>query len=77
MAIQLKDKEFGRFFKRLGQRIRQLRTQKGMTQEDMLSYGFSTRHYQRIEAGLSINVKTALRLCKIFEISLSELFEDF
>lgn len=74
MAIQLKDKEFDRFFKRLGQRIRQLRMQKGMTQEDMLSYGFSTRHYQRIEAGLPINVKTAVRLCKVFEIELSELF---
>jgi len=76
MAIQLKDKEFDRFFKRLGQKIRQLRTQKGMTQEDMLSYGFSTRHYQRIEAGLPINIKTALRLCKAFGLDLSKLFAD-
>ena len=75
MAIRLTDKELDRFFKRLGQRVRKLRMDKGMVQEDMLSYGFSTRHYQRIEAGLPINLKTAYRLCKIFEVSFSELFE--
>ena len=75
MAILLTDKELDRFFKRLGQRVRKLRIDRGMVQEDMLSYGFSTRHYQRIEAGLPINLKTAYRLCKVFGIGLSELFE--
>lgn len=75
MAIRLTDKELERFFKRLGQRVRQLRMDRDMVQEDMLSHGFSTRHYQRIEAGLPINIKTAYRLCKVFGISLSELFD--
>lgn len=75
MAIRLTDKEIERFFKRLGQRVRKLRMDQGLVQEDMLSHGFSTRHYQRIEAGLPINLKTAYRLCKVFGISISELFE--
>jgi len=69
-------KEYERFFKKLGQRIRQLRLDRGMVQEDLMSHDFSTRHYQRIEAGLPINVITALRLCKVFKINLSDLFKD-
>jgi DNA-binding XRE family transcriptional regulator len=75
MASRLTDKEFEKLFKRLGQRVRKLRMDRGMVQEDMLSHGFSTRHYQRIEAGLPINLKTAYRLCKVFGVSFSELFE--
>ena len=51
-----------------------MRLDRELVQEDMMAYGFSTRHYQRIEAGLPINIKTALRLCKAFKIKLSDLF---
>lgn len=69
------EKEFLAFFKKLGQRVRQLRLEREMVQEDMLEHGFATRHYQRIEAGLPINIKTAIRLCRAFKIKLSDLFE--
>lgn len=75
LATGSKSNEYDRFFRKLGQRVRELRYEKGMVQEDMLEYGFSTRHYQRIEAGLPINVITALRICKVFKISLSDLFK--
>ncbi len=42
-----------RFFLRLGKRIRKLREKRGLSQEDMISYGFSARHWQQIEAGRS------------------------
>ena len=74
MATQ-QDKSFEKFFKALGQRIRALRLERSMVQEDMMNFGFSTRHYQRIEAGLPINIKTALRLCKAFKIDLPTLFK--
>jgi len=75
MSTQSRNKEFNQFFKQLGQRIRKLRLSREMVQEDMISYGFATRHYQRIEAGFPINIKTAIRLCKAFKIKLTELFE--
>ena len=57
------------FFLRLGKRVRQLRRAHGHSQEDMISYGFSARHWQQIEAGRPITVLTLLRICATFEIS--------
>ena len=62
-----------RFFLRLGRRVRELRTERGNSQEDMISHGFSARHWQQIEAGRPITVSTLLRICAIFEISVEHL----
>jgi transcriptional regulator with XRE-family HTH domain len=40
-----------KFFKALGQRVRKARKAKGYSQEDMISFGFSARHWQQTEAG--------------------------
>jgi hypothetical protein len=40
-----------------------------LTQEDMISYGFSVRHWQMIEAGRPITVFTMLRICEAFGIA--------
>jgi transcriptional regulator with XRE-family HTH domain len=50
------------FFRRLGGRIKALRQQAGYTQEDMISFGFSARHWQQIEAGRPITLTTLLRV---------------
>jgi DNA-binding Xre family transcriptional regulator len=42
----------------------------------MISYGFSVRHWQMIEAGRPITVFTLLRVCEAFEISLEELVAE-
>jgi DNA-binding Xre family transcriptional regulator len=39
----------------------------------MISYGFSLRHWQMIEAGRPITVFTLLRVCSAFEISPEQL----
>ena len=62
-----------RFFLRLGKRIRQLREGRGHSQEDMIYYGFSARHWQQIEAGRSITVSTLLRICAVFETPIDRL----
>jgi transcriptional regulator with XRE-family HTH domain len=62
-----------RFFLRLGERIRELRKKRGHSQEDMISYGFSARHWQQIEAGRPITVSTLLRICAVFETSIDRL----
>ena len=43
------------------------------SQEDMMSFGFSTRHWQQIEAGRPITVTTPLRICEVFEITMEKL----
>jgi transcriptional regulator with XRE-family HTH domain len=62
-----------KFFHRLGVRVRELRTERGHSQEDMMSYGFSARHWQQIETGRSITVSTLLRICAVFGISVERL----
>ena len=61
------------FFRALGQRVRELRKRKKLTQEDMISFGFSARHWQQIEAGRAITVKTLLRICDTFGVPIGRL----
>jgi transcriptional regulator with XRE-family HTH domain len=51
------------FFVGLGHRIRDLRNERGYSQEDMISFGFSARHWQQVEAGRPITIATLLRIC--------------
>jgi transcriptional regulator with XRE-family HTH domain len=62
-----------RFFQRLGERVREFRKKQGHSQEDMISYGFSARHWQQIEAGRPVTVSTLLRICAVFGTSLEHL----
>lgn len=62
-----------KFFKALGQRIRGLRKKNGYSQEDMISFGFSARHWQQIEAGRPITVRTLLRVCDVFKTRMDQI----
>ncbi len=62
-----------KFFRALGRRIRELRRKGGHTQEDMISFGFSARHWQQIEAGRPITVTTLLRICETFRVPMAKL----
>ena len=64
---------YGRFFRALGHRIQSLRQERRLTQEDMIAYGFSVRHWQMIEAGRPITVFTLLRVCEAFDIPIDQL----
>jgi len=64
-----------KFFKNLGQRVKKLRKKRGYSQEDMISFGFSARHWQQIEAGRPITVTTLLRICETFQVSTGRLVE--
>jgi transcriptional regulator with XRE-family HTH domain len=61
------------FFRALGQRVKELRRRRKLSQEDMISFGFSARHWQQIEAGRPITVKTLLRICEAFDVPLVRL----
>jgi transcriptional regulator with XRE-family HTH domain len=62
-----------KFFRALGRRIRNLRTKQKYSQEDMISFGFSARHWQQIEAGRPITVTTLLRICDTFHVPMARL----
>jgi transcriptional regulator with XRE-family HTH domain len=61
------------FFLALGTKVRKLRKGRGYSQEDMMSFGFSTRHWQQVEAGRPITVTTLLRICEVFKVSMAKL----
>ena len=66
-----------KFFKLFGARVKKLRLKAGLTQEDMMDFGFSVRFYQRIEAGKPIHMKTVFKLADALGISLKQLFAKF
>ena len=64
---------YRRYFRALGHRIRSYRTARELIQEDMISYGFSVRHWQMIEAGRPITMFTLLRVCEAFQVVPEQL----
>jgi len=63
------------FFRALGIRIRELRKKHGYTQEDMIGFGFSARHWQQIEAGRPITLRTLLRIAGTFGVRAAQLID--
>lgn len=69
-----KDTELDRkFFAALGQRIQALRKRRGYSQEDMISFGYTVRYWQRIEAGKPITLRTLLRICRILGTTVESM----
>jgi transcriptional regulator with XRE-family HTH domain len=64
-----------RFFKALGQRVKELRKRRGYSQEDMITFGFSARHWQQIEAGRPITMTTLLRICDAFKVRIAVIVQ--
>ena len=61
--------------RQIGLRLKELRLAKGLRQEDLEKWDFSYRYYGMIERGLvNPSLDTLLRLCKIFDVNLLELF---
>ena len=62
--------------KRIAENIKKVRKQKGLTQENMVDYGFNYRHYQKIESGsYSMNLYTLHRLAQAFNTNVKNLLE--
>jgi len=57
----------------LGKRVKELRKRRGFSQEDMISFGFSARHWQQIEAGRPITLTTLLRISDALETRVEKL----
>jgi hypothetical protein len=69
-------KDQSKLFKILGAEIRKRRILKEMTLEDMQDHGFSSAHFQKIEAGKkAINLYTAYRIALALKTKLSDLIK--
>jgi len=66
------------FFIKLGKRIKKLRNEKGLRQEDMEERGIAYKYYQRIESPGSkpanITMRTLLKIADTLEVEPHELF---
>ncbi|BBO72706.1 hypothetical protein DSCW_01230 [Desulfosarcina widdelii] len=68
--------DFNALKKRFGIRLKKLRLDRGLRQEDLEKWGFSYRHYGRLERGLvNPTLETMVKLCQVFEITLPEMFK--
>jgi transcriptional regulator with XRE-family HTH domain len=65
-----------KFFRRLGSRLRDLRVERGLSQEDMVLYGFSGKHWQQLESGRPITVTTLLRACETLGVNMETLVRE-
>ena len=58
----------------IGNRLRVLRKERGLRQEDMEKFGISYKYYQRIEAGkVNVTLKTLEKIAKAFGVDPSDL----
>ncbi len=63
-----------KFLKKLGARLRALRTAKGWTLEDVEEHGWkSWQHLQKIESGKNITIVTVRKIAALYKIPLSKL----
>ncbi len=63
------------FIYKLASKIKKLRRARGLTQEDMVQYGFNYRHYQKIESGgHSPSLSSVYRLAVAFDVEVTDLF---
>ena len=63
-------------YQNLGQRIEELRKEKGLTQEELAEKsGLHRAYFWDIENGRNISIKTAYNVARALGIKLSELFD--
>jgi DNA-binding XRE family transcriptional regulator len=73
--MKLED-EYNSLLRKIAGNIKRLRNEKGITQEEMTKFGFSYRHYQKIESGAySPNFFTLFRVSKAFKVKISDLLD--
>jgi hypothetical protein len=56
--------------------MRELRLGHELSQEDMILFGFSGKHWQQLEAGRPITVTTLLRACEALGVTMAEVVKD-
>lgn len=72
------NREFERYTKKVQKKIKELRLQHGLSQEDLMQYDLSLRTVQRIEKegeAANLTLLTLFKLCKAFGVKPCELLD--
>jgi DNA-binding XRE family transcriptional regulator len=70
------EKDYDALLERISKNIKKLRNDPGLTQENMIDYGFNYRHYQRLESGTySPSLSTLHKCAKVFEVRIADLLK--
>lgn len=65
-------------YKKVGERIEELRKDRGLTQEELAEKaGLNRSYFWDIENGRNISIKTLGKLTQVLNITLSEFFKNF
>lgn len=56
--------------------MREIRLAHSLSQEDMILFGFSGKHWQQLEGGRPITVTTLLRACEALGVTMAEVVRD-
>lgn len=66
-----------RFQKQVAQRIKQLRLRRGLKQKDFTKFGYTVRHYQKIENGnLNLTLKTLFKISRALNADVRDFLHD-
>lgn len=69
--------DYDAFLVDLGRRVKELRTQRGLSHRAMISeHGFHLNQLHRIESGNGVSVQTLLKLCAAFDLRIEDLLRD-
>lgn len=64
------------FQQRFARRVRDLREERGLRQEDLENFGLSWKSIQKLEYGITDpKVSTLLKLCRAFSLDLPDLLK--
>lgn len=69
--------EKGNLARILGRRLREIRTSKGLRQQDLQDKGISYKYYQRIEEGrVNLTLRSLEKLASALEVTVLDLFQS-
>lgn len=64
-------------YKKIGERIEELRKENDMTQEELAEKaGLNRSYFWDIESGRNVSIKTIYRISQALKVRLSEFFEN-
>lgn len=70
-------KDDDKLLKSLGEKLREIRHQKGWTLEETEEHGWTSwKHLQRIESGKNVTILTLNKLAKLYQIQLKDIFTE-
>jgi transcriptional regulator with XRE-family HTH domain len=70
------DQDYEEFLKLVAERIKTLRKERGLTLRDMVvTHGYHDSNYRRIEREGAGGIQSLLRICKAFDVKLSDLLD--